>query len=147
MHGQGCRDLFEWPIAVSLAKKVEPKSGQALFVKEARQGLVGRTVLSGEKSMAQHSKTRRWSVGRAQNCGDAVTMAIVKCQGFFHKKSSTLDVFRVSSPELRTSDRAFLAYFARLTRQDLWRWWILSASCLEGKRLFLTAKPPKTRRV
>src|SRR5215475_542215 len=136
MHGQGCRDLFEGPIAVSLAKKVEPKSGQALFVKEARQGLVGRTVLSGEKSMAQHSKTRRWSVGRAQNCGDAVTMAIVKCQGFFHKKSSTLDVFRVSSAELRTWDGAFLAYFAGRTCQEFWRWCVASAPCLHRKDLF-----------
>ena len=35
--------------------------------------------------MAQHGELRRWSVGRAQNRGNAVTMAIMKGQGFFHK--------------------------------------------------------------
>ena len=83
MHGQGSRDLFERSVALSLAEKVEPKGGQALFIKEAGQGSVGRTVLAGEKSMAQHGETRRWAVRRAQDRGNTVTMAIVKCQGFF----------------------------------------------------------------
>jgi hypothetical protein len=52
MHGQGCRDLFEWSVTVSLAEKVEPKGCQTPFIEEAGQGSVGRTVLAGEKSMA-----------------------------------------------------------------------------------------------
>lgn len=34
--------------------------------------------------MAQHSERPRWSVGHAQYRGNAVAMAIVKGQGFFH---------------------------------------------------------------
>ena len=66
-----------------MAEKIEPKGRQAQFIEEAGQGPVGRTVLAGEKSMAQHSETRRWSVGRGQHRGNTVTMAIMKCQEFF----------------------------------------------------------------
>ena len=125
MDSQGCRERFERPVAVSLAKKVEPKGRQALFIEEASQGLVCRAVLTGEKPMAQQDEARRWPIGRAQDRGNAVTLAIVKCQGFFHIKGSSFEVFRVSNPELRTSDGVFVACLARLTRQDLWRRWIL----------------------
>jgi hypothetical protein len=84
MQGQGCRDLFEWPFTVSLAEKVEPESRQALFIEEAGQGPVGRTVFAGKKSMAQYGETRRWSVRGAQDRGNAVTMAIMKRESFFH---------------------------------------------------------------
>jgi hypothetical protein len=83
MHGQGCRALFERSVTVSLTEKVEPKGCQAPFIEESGQGPVGRTVLAGEKSMAQHGETRRWSVRRAQDGSNAVVMGIVKCQGFF----------------------------------------------------------------
>ncbi len=33
--------------------------------------------------MAQHGKTRRRFVRRAQDGGNAMTMSIMKCQGFF----------------------------------------------------------------
>src|SRR5437588_10637114 len=84
MHGEGCRDLFERSVTVSLAEKVEPKGRDTSFVEEAGQGLVGRTILAGEKSMAQHSETRRRSVRHAQDGSNAVAMAIVKGQSFFH---------------------------------------------------------------
>jgi len=84
MQGQGCRDLFERSVTVSLAEKVEPKSRQTLFIEEAGQGPVGRTVFAGKKSMAQYGETRRWSVRAAQDRGNAVTMAIVKRESFFH---------------------------------------------------------------
>jgi hypothetical protein len=35
--------------------------------------------------MAQQGEARRWSVRRAQDGSNAVAMAIMKCQGFFHK--------------------------------------------------------------
>jgi hypothetical protein len=85
MNGQGYRELFERSVALSLTKKVEPKRRQTLFIEEAGQGLVGRTVLTGEKSMAQQGETYRWSVWRAQDRGNAVAVAIMKCQGFFHR--------------------------------------------------------------
>ncbi len=83
MHGQGCCDLFERSITVPLAEKIEPKGGQALFIEEASHGLVGCTVLAGEKSMAQQGETRCWPVGRAEDCGNVVTMAVMKGQRFF----------------------------------------------------------------
>ena len=66
-----------------MAEKIEPKGRQAQFIEEAGQSPVGRTVLAGEKSMAQHGETRRWSVRRAQDGSNSVAMGIVKCQGFF----------------------------------------------------------------
>ena len=83
MNSQGCRERFEWPIAVSLAKEVESKGCDPSCIEEASQGLVGRTVLAGEKSMAQQDELRRWPVGRAQDRGNAVVLAIVKGQRFF----------------------------------------------------------------
>jgi hypothetical protein len=68
-----------------MAEKVEPKGRQAPFIEQAGQGPVGRTVLAGEKSMAQHGETCRWSVGRGQYRGNAMTMVIMKCQGVFHR--------------------------------------------------------------
>jgi hypothetical protein len=83
MYGEACRDLFERSFTVSLAEKVEPKGCDVLFIEEAGQGLVGRAVLAGEKSMAEHSETRRRFVRRAQDGGNVMTMSIMKCQGFF----------------------------------------------------------------
>ena len=83
MHGQGCREFFEWPVTLSLTKEVEPKGCQAPFIEEMGQGLVGCTVLAGEKSMAQHGETRRWYVRRTQYRSDAVTVRIMKGQSFF----------------------------------------------------------------
>ena len=84
MHSQGCREFFERSVAVSLTEKVEPKGCDALFIEEPGQGLVGRAVLAGEKSMAQYGNTLGWSVRRAEYRGNAVVMAIVKCLGFFY---------------------------------------------------------------
>ena len=78
MHGEGCRDLFKRSVTVSLAEKVEPKGRQAPFIEEAGQGSISRTVLAGEKSMAQHGETRRRSIWRAQHRGNVVIMAIMK---------------------------------------------------------------------
>jgi hypothetical protein len=91
-----------------LAEKVEPKGRQAPFIEEAGQGPVGRTVLAGEKSMAQHGETPRWSVRRAQHRGNTVPMAILKCQGFFHGmvfQSSKLRENYYRTLELRWSAR------------------------------------------
>ena len=84
MDSQGCRELFERPVAVSLAEKVEPERRQALFIEEASQGLVGCTVLTGEKPMAQQDEARCRPVGRAQDRGNTVTMQIMKDDSFFH---------------------------------------------------------------
>ena len=35
--------------------------------------------------MAQYGETPRWSLRHAQYRGNTVTMAIMKCQGFFHR--------------------------------------------------------------
>jgi hypothetical protein len=67
-----------------LAKKVEPKGRDAPFIEEAGQGFVGRTILAGEKSMAQHAETRRRFVRHAQDGSNAVAMRIMKGQSFFH---------------------------------------------------------------
>ena len=83
MYREACRDLFERSFTVSLAEKVESKGCDASFAEKVGQGLVGRTVLAGEKSMAQHGETRCWSIRRAQDCSNAMTMSIMKCQGFF----------------------------------------------------------------
>jgi hypothetical protein len=66
-----------------LAEKVESKGCDASFTEKAGQGPVGRTVLAGEKSMAEYSETCRRFVRRAQDGGNAMTMSIMKCQGFF----------------------------------------------------------------
>ena len=36
--------------------------------------------------MAQHGETCCWSVGCAQGRGNAMTMSIMKCQGFFFQE-------------------------------------------------------------
>ena len=36
--------------------------------------------------MAQHSETRCWFVRCAQDRGNAMTMSIMKCQGFFFQE-------------------------------------------------------------
>ena len=83
MYSEGCRELFERSVTVSLAEKVESKGGDASFAEKAGQGPVGHTVLAGEKPMAQQGEACRRPIGRAQDRGNAVTLAIVKCQGFF----------------------------------------------------------------
>src|SRR5580765_4408286 len=61
--------------------------------------------------MAQHCETRGWSVRHAQNRGTAVTMAIVKCQRFFH--GIAVDPI--------CPRRAFLACLARHAPRLFWR--------------------------
>jgi hypothetical protein len=69
-----------------MAEKIEPKGRQASFIEEAGQGPVGHAVLAGEKPMTQHSETRCWSVRCAQGRGNAMTLSIMKCQGFFFQE-------------------------------------------------------------
>lgn len=84
MNSQGCRERFERTVAVTLAEKVESKGCDLSLIEEASQRFVGRTVLAGEKPMAQHGEPRRWPIGRAQDRGNTVTMRIMKDDGFFH---------------------------------------------------------------
>jgi hypothetical protein len=63
--------------------------------------------------MAQYDKPRRWSVRRTQDRRNAVAMAIMKCQGFFHTV-----VIRSSGPQKTYFDMLELRWPERVAQQE-----------------------------
>ena len=90
--------------------------------------------------MAQHGETRRWSVRRAQDRGNAVTMAIMKCQGFFQGVvfqsgcweivSAVWSIWRPVSRSVR-----LLGYLSETQdKLDEPEWTNLSQTCMSHRR-------------